>query len=110
MPGDEGEQRARAVYELHLIHPDTAERHKQHLKNLLADFLLGGLIVGVNTSPGNVFIKVTLEVVDLRTDQTVLTMHEIVEDAQGVVDLINADLDRLDAAAFAARWGITARS
>ena len=95
------------MYELHLIHPETAERHRQQLKNLLADILLGGLAVGVNASPGNVFMKVTLEVTDLRTNRTVLTMDERVEEAQGVVDLIDSDLERLDAAAFAARWGIS---
>jgi len=100
---------ARAVYELHLIHPDTAERHTQQLKNLLADFLLGGLIMGANTSPGNVFVKVTFEIVDVRTHRTVLTMDQRVEDAQSLVDLINADLDRLDPPTFADEWGIAPR-
>jgi hypothetical protein len=101
--GHESRVPARSVYELHLIHPATAQRHSQQLKNLLADFLLGGPIMG---SPGNVFVKVTLEVVDVRTHGTVLTMDQRVEDAQGVVDLINADLDRLDAPAFAAEWSV----
>jgi hypothetical protein len=98
--------KARAVYELHLIHPDTAERHTQQLKNLLADFLLGGLIMGANTSPGNLYVKITLEIVDLRTQRTVLQMDQNVEVVEGVVDLINKDLDRLDPGTFANEWGI----
>jgi hypothetical protein len=90
---------ARSVYELHLIHPDTTERHTQQLKNLLADFVLG-LTLG---SPGNVFVKVTLEIVDIRTNRTVLKIDQRVEDAQGLVDLINSDLDRLDPPTFAVR-------
>jgi hypothetical protein len=108
--GDERERadRARSVYALHIIHPDTTKRHTQQLKNLLADLLISGWIMGANTGPGNVFVKVTLEIVDVRTGRTVLTMDERVENAPGVVDLISADLDRLDARTFADEWGLAA--
>jgi hypothetical protein len=93
---------ARSVYELHIIHPDTAERHIRQLQNLFADLLLGALGPG-----GNIFVKVTFEIVDIRTHATVLTMEQPVEMAQGMADLISKDLDRLDAAQFADEWGIT---
>ena len=96
--------RARSVYELHVIHPATSERHTQQLKNLLADLLLGGTLLG---SPGNLFATITLEIVDRGTGTTVLSMSQRVEDAPGVVDLLDADLDKLDAARFAEEWGIT---
>jgi hypothetical protein len=97
-------ERARSVYELHVIHPHTAERHTQQLKNLLGDFVLGGLPLA--GSPGNVFVKVTVGIVDRRTGETVLSMNELVEVATGLVDLLDADLDRLDPATFADEWGI----
>jgi hypothetical protein len=101
--GDERAAPARTVYELHVIHPKTDERHTQQLKNVFAE-LLGELIM--LGSPGNVFVKVTLEIVDRRTHATVLSLRELVEGAQGMVELIDADLDRLDAATFADEWGI----
>ena len=104
--GQEHADRARSEYELHVIHPATSERHTQQLKNLLAEFLLGGLFAGANTAPGNLFVKVTIEIVDRRTGTTVLSMDQLVENATGVVELLDADLDRLDAATFAEQWGI----
>ena len=93
---------ARSVYQLHVIHPDTAERHRQQLQNLFADVLLWALGPG-----GNIFVKVTMEIVDVRTHTTVLKIDQPVENAQGMAELISRDLDRLDAAQFAAEWGIT---
>jgi hypothetical protein len=104
--GQEHEDRARSEYELHVIHPGTSERHTQQLKNLLAEFLLGGLAGGPHTSSGNLFVKVTIEIVERRTGTIVLSMDQPVENAPGVVELLDADLDRLDAATFAEQWGV----
>ena len=101
--GEEGAVSARSVYELHVIHPDTAERHTQQWKNFFVELLGDSMMVG---SPGNVFVKVTLEVVDRRTHAAVLSIQEPAENARGMVELIDADLDRLDAATFAEEWGI----
>ena len=100
---DAGAASARSVYELHVIHPDTQERHTQQWKNLFVE-LLGDLVMLGST--GNVFVKVTLEVVDRRTHAAVLSIRQPAENARGMVELIDADLDRLDAATFAEEWGI----
>lgn len=102
------EDRARAVYELHVIHPTTAERHTQQLKNLFLDLLLPEPFMGARLwGDGNTYVKVTMEIVERSSRRTVLCMDQKVEVAPGVADLIEADLDRLDAATFADEWGIT---
>jgi hypothetical protein len=98
--GDANPGSARSTYELHLIHPTTAARHSALIKDVLLDIVLKDMTGSV------IFSKVTTEIIDLRTGVAVLTMRETPDVAQGLVDLVNADLDRLDAASFAKEWGI----
>jgi hypothetical protein len=93
--------RARSAYALHVIDPSTSQRHAQHLKGVLA-----GLLLGEDSSLEGTFVKVTLEIVDRRTGRTVSSMRPSVTEAPGIVDLLDRDLDRLDAVAFADAWGI----
>jgi hypothetical protein len=88
-----------------MIHPTTEERHVGQFQNLLVDFVLAPL----SSIGGNIFVKITLEIVDVRTHTTVMRMQQEADSIQGVVHLINADLDRLDAATFADEWGIKPR-
>jgi hypothetical protein len=94
---------ARSIYDLHVIDPTTAERYQGHILTVIVE-LLAGLTAG--TVGGGSMMKLTLEVVDIRNGSTVLTMREDTETAHGLAELIETDLDRLDAAAFAREWGI----
>jgi hypothetical protein len=94
---------ARSIYELHVIDPTTAERYRGHILTVIAE-LLAGLTAG--SVGGGSMMKLTLEVVDIRNGSTVVTMRENTEAADGLAELIETDLDRLDAAAFAKEWGI----
>ena len=98
---------ARSVYELHVIDPTTSERHHYLGLSVIAE-LIAGLTAG--TVGGGAIGKVTLEVVDVRSRLPVLTMRESPETATGLAGMITADLDRLDATAFATEWGIKDRT
>jgi hypothetical protein len=94
---------ARSVYELHLIDPTTAERHHARAVEVIAE-VLAGFSFGV--VGGGSSVKLTLDVVDRRTGATVLTMREFHESARRLAEMVDADLDRLDAEQFAAEWGV----
>jgi hypothetical protein len=65
--------------------------------------ILGGLSGPVGF--GGAVDTLKLEVVDRRTGETVLTRHEKYSIGSRLAAEINADLDRLDPAAFAKEWG-----
>jgi hypothetical protein len=100
--GDEEGKSARSRYQLRVIHPHTGA----HLVGELGD-LLAALIAGTPSS-SSVFIKVTLQVVDLRTDSIVATMRVTPDVASELTQSIGKDLDRLNPTAFAEEWGIKA--
>src|SRR5207237_1044533 len=96
------------VYELHLINPTTAELHESFIVHVITE-LLAGLTAGT-IGGGGPIAKLTLEVVDVRSGQPVVTMPEYPTTAQSLAKTIEADLDRLDAIAFAKEWGIEPNS
>ena len=94
---------ARSVYELHVINPTTQERHRALIGSVLAE-LVAGLTAG--TLGGGSTVRLTLEVVDLRSGTSVMTMRELPAAASRLAKVIDADLDRFGAAAFAKEWGV----
>ena len=101
--GDDGRAKsARGVYELHLIHPTTEQRQSGQIRAMLVDLIL----MGTNPGVSQPYVKFTMEIVDRRTGETVLAMRESPETAQRLAEMVETDLGRLDAEAFAAEWGI----
>jgi hypothetical protein len=95
---------ARSVYQLHVIDP-ASERHTGLVLTFLAEAVLSS---GSSVPTFNANSWVRLEIVDLRTGGAVSRMRETIESVHALATRIEADLDRLDARAFANEWGIDA--
>jgi hypothetical protein len=98
-----GNTPARHVYELRVADLTTGEQHRHNLI-----WLLGELILNGPYGDGSCFWvpgKVELRIVERQTGHVAASMRAS-DDAQSLAKLISADLDRLDADAFAAEWGV----
>ena len=92
---------AREIYELRIADVERGEQSARNVVEGVANVLLGPLGRRFEDIAGTVEVHI----VERRTGKVVVSMKAS-DDARGVANLVSADLDRLDADAFAIEWGI----
>jgi hypothetical protein len=92
---------ARSLYDVRVLSVEPEEQAREAVTTFVrgaVEWILGGI-------PGGQRVRV--EIVDVDTGEGLLSFMEAPDNAELLRRKIASDLDRLDAATFAAEWGLT---